>query len=93
MHRASAAVRNDFDPDYAVALSFRPARDTMRCDWLSLRTQLLTQWGLLNGRELDGAGRSRHEIALLVQRKYGVSAPLVENYLSNLERTLPAFSL
>jgi hypothetical protein len=90
MYQAAATTRKI---DYAVVSSFRPNRDTMMCDWPSLRAQLLAQWGRLTGRELDTAGRDRHQIAVLVQRKYGVSARLVENYLCNLERTLPSLSL
>jgi hypothetical protein len=92
MYRSAAAAKDVYYSDYAVVSSFRPTRNTMMCDWASLRTQLLTQWGLLSGRELDMAGRNRHEIAMLVQHKYGVSAGMVENYLSNLERTLPTLS-
>jgi hypothetical protein len=92
MYQATATARNISYPYHTVVSSFRTNRDTIMCDWPSLRAQLLTQWERLTGRELDMAERDRHEIAILVQRKYGVSARLVENYLSNLERTLPALS-
>ena len=61
----------------------------MVCDWQALCAQLLQQWNLLTARDLREAGPSRHRIAALVHRKYGVAAELVENYLTNLERTLP----
>jgi len=86
---ASVARKIDY-PDYVAASSFRPNTSAVTCDWDSLRMQLLAQWDELSGRELDSTGRDRHKIAVLVQCKYGVSARLVENYLSNLERTLPA---
>lgn len=93
MYAATALARQASYPDRIVNSPFNLNRETLMCDWPSLRTQLLLQWGRLTGRELDGAGRDRHAIAMLVQRKYGVSARMVENYLTNLERTLPALSV
>lgn len=58
-------------------------------DWDSMRRQLLAQWSRLKQADLATIGADRHRIALLVQREYGIPAPLVENYLANLERTLP----
>lgn len=63
--------------------------DAPDCDWESLRKQLLEQWNKLSPADLDRTGSDRHGIALLVGRAYGISAPLVENYLANMERTLP----
>lgn len=63
--------------------------DLIACDWQSVRSQLLTQWSRLNTSEIDATGASRHAIAKLVSHKYGIDAELVENYLLNLERTLP----
>jgi hypothetical protein len=40
----------------------------------------------------EGAGFFKRRIALLIQRKYGIYYQLTENYLSNLERTLPRFA-
>lgn len=59
------------------------------CDWSSLCEQLMFQWNRLNRDELDEAGPDRHRVAELIQRKYGVSSRVIENYLSNLERMLP----
>jgi hypothetical protein len=59
------------------------------CKWEPLRKQMLMQWNQLTARELDEAGPNRQKLASLVNRKYGVSIPLVENYLRNFERTLP----
>ena len=61
----------------------------MVCDWQALCAQLLQQWNLLTPNDLMAIGPSRHHIAALVCRKYGVNKVLVENYLTNLERTLP----
>jgi len=76
---------------------FYPRLDTraysdnqMNCSWDSLRNQLILQWSRIGESELDRAGPNRHQIALLIQRKYGIAATLVENYLQNFERTLPA---
>ncbi len=59
------------------------------CDWPALRNQLLMQWRNLTGSEIDRAGPNRHRLALLIQRKNGIPADMVENYLHNFERTLP----
>lgn len=74
--------------DYMASMA-NGHNNIISCDWDSLRTQLLLQWENLTKKELDNAGPDRGRIAHLVESKYGVSAPLVENYLMNLERTLP----
>lgn len=63
--------------------------DHIVCDWEALRMQLLHQWQRLTATEVDNAGPSRSRIAHLVERKYGVAALCVENYLRNFERTMP----
>ena len=91
MHGMSEAIRNLRYPDYAAThrQAINDNNVLLRCDWPRLRAQLLTQWERLAQADLDNAGPDRRSIAVLVQREYGVSAILVENYLSNLERTLP----
>jgi hypothetical protein len=64
-------------------------RPDMICDWPTLRNQLLLQWNNLTSAEVDKAGPDRHRLALLIQRKNGIPADMVENYLHNFERTLP----
>ncbi|NBO17761.1 MAG: hypothetical protein EBV03_00760 [Proteobacteria bacterium] len=61
----------------------------LECDWNSVRGQLMEQWTLLSQKDLEAAGPNRYAIAELVERVYGISHELIENYLSNLERTLP----
>ena len=61
----------------------------MVCDWQALCAQLLFQWNRLTHDELEKTGANRRRIAVLVSEKYGIDTKLVENYLSNLERTLP----
>lgn len=65
------------------------AADFISADWPVLRAQLLSQWKKITARELDDAGPHRYRIANLIERKYGISAQLVENYLCNFERTMP----
>ena len=59
------------------------------CDWKELRAQLMLQWPKLVPEDLDKAGPNRHRIALLIERKYGISSDMIENYLCNFERTIP----
>lgn len=61
----------------------------IRCDWAELRTQLLQQWTNIPVEELDRAGPDRRRIARLVARIYHIATDMVENYLLNVERTLP----
>lgn len=89
MQQASA-VRQSPYPDYIESSGYSDG--LLLCDWQSLREQLLDQWGRLTKTDLDVVGPDRHRIAALVQRKYGVSSRLIENYLANLERTLPTLS-
>lgn len=63
--------------------------NVMSCDRQALSEQLLAQWHGITREELESTHYDRHEVALLIERKGGVSCALVENYLSNLERTLP----
>jgi len=65
--------------------------DIISCDWNMISTQLLSQWKELTPTELERTRHDRHQIALLIERKYGIHAILTENYLKNLERTLPLF--
>lgn len=62
------------------------------CDWRELSTQLLSQWERLTQADLDRTGYRRRDIAELIERKYGVNSVFVENYLRNMERTLPMYS-
>jgi hypothetical protein len=68
--------------------SFMPEID-IECDWPALKGQLLSQWKHITPQELESTGPNHRCIAMLIQRKYGISAELVENYLHNFERTMP----
>lgn len=72
------------------AMDYMP--DNITCDWNMLSSQILSQWQDITPEELEVTMRDRHLIALLVERKYGIHAVLTENYLKNLERTLPRFN-
>jgi len=74
---------------YAMYAQNRFDYDAISCNWQILRDQLLAQWRKISARELDTAGPDRYRIAHLIERKYGISACLVENYLRNFERTMP----
>ncbi len=65
--------------------------DSVDCHWPSLKKHLLGQWKKVSQAELDEVGPKRHGLAMLIQKKYGVSWQLVEDYLANIERTLPLF--
>lgn len=72
-----------------VQLDEDGAYDALDCSWGLFRSQLLLQWKRLTPKDLDMTGPDRQRIALLVERKYGIAAHMVENYLRNFERTLP----
>lgn len=59
------------------------------CERSVLEDLILQQWKKITRQELEKTAYSKKKIALLIERKYGVHHALMENYLSNLERTLP----
>ncbi len=63
----------------------------VKCNWRDLSAQLLEQWHDITRQELEATCQNRYAIAALIERKEGVDARMVENYLCNLERTLPLF--
>jgi len=77
-----------------TVMSFSNARQNnyVECDWNVISAQLLNQWSELTKAELEGTNHDRHRIALLIEKKYGVQPDMTENYLQNLERTLPLFN-
>lgn len=54
-----------------------------------IQNLLLQQWQRLTLGEIESTHYVKHSIARLIERKYGINSRLMENYLSNLERTLP----
>ena len=76
-------------PEYFPLTQPSSKEGRIRCNWEALRMQLLLQWKRLTPREIDETGPSRHGLALLIQRRYGIACELIENYLMNFERTLP----
>ena len=67
-----------------------PYERPMRCNKQELGGLLLQQWKSLTRTELDQTRYIKRKIANLIERKYGIHSRITENYLSNLERTLPA---
>lgn len=63
-------------------------RDTIYCAWRPFKQELLIQWRKLNEEDLQEAGRNRHALARIIERKYGVAWQLAETYLGNLEANL-----
>lgn len=61
----------------------------MRCNLRVLTGLLLKQWNKLTREELERTRFVKERLARLIEHKYGVNATLAENYLSNIERTLP----
>ena len=77
--------------DWELEQMPKHAEETVDCHWPSLRSQILGQWKRVTLEELDATGSKRYKIALLIQQKHGVSWQLVQNYLMNIERSLPLF--
>jgi hypothetical protein len=77
--------------DYDIGIMSKAANSNgvMSCNWNVLCEQLMQQWVRLTRSELEATGHNRHRIALLIQRKYGITAEMADNYLCNFERTLP----
>lgn len=65
------------------------ATHEVACEWGSIRKQILSQWDRVTPNELEDTHHDRRRIARLIGAKYGVQSILIENYLRNLERTLP----
>jgi len=59
------------------------------CKWEPFKEQIMLQWNRLTSHDLDRIGPNRGKLAVLIEKRYGIAAHLVENYLRNFERTLP----
>jgi len=75
--------------DSTSGFPYSLSNEMVSCEWEAFSSQLLSQWGQLTPNELEATGHQRHDIAALIEYKYGINAALIENYLFNLERTLP----
>ncbi|MFW0778178.1 MAG: hypothetical protein ACN2B6_10735 [Rickettsiales bacterium] len=60
--------------------------DRMHCNLGALAQLITSQWNKIGIDELRKTYYTKHNIANLIQRKYGVDPRLVENYLSSIER-------
>ena len=61
----------------------------MQCNPHLLSHMLLQQWNRLTLSEIEETQYIKRNLALLIEQKYGINHVLAENYLSNIERTLP----
>ena len=76
-----------------VAYSFPPheghSEHPMHCSPNILLDLLMAQWKKLTRQEIEATRFYKRRIALLIEQKYGINSLLAENYLTNIERTLP----
>ena len=64
----------------------------MKCDHQEIKSLLMQQWKELTEDEIEATEYSKHKLAVLIESHYGIHNRLAENYLNNLERTLPLAS-
>ena len=62
---------------------------SVACDHEVLAKLILQQWERVTRSQLEKTRYIKRKIALLIEQEYGVYHLFTENYLSNLERTLP----
>lgn len=75
---------------YAYQWNESPAFEApIRCSHKEIRALLMQQWKDLTPQAIEATGFVKRQIALLIEQHYGIHHRLAENYLSNLERTLP----
>lgn len=85
----TASSMHRMPDDWIANTGHEHVTDRITCDWSCFSAQLLNQWHHITRQELEYTRHNRRAIAELIERKYGVDALLVENYLRNVERTLP----
>ena len=61
----------------------------MTCSPHLLVSLLISQWKSLSPQDIEATQYCKRRIAKLIEQKYKIDSLLVENYLTNLERTLP----
>ncbi len=69
--------------------TIKKSSDPLNCNWPALRSYLINEWEGISANELDKLGPNRDDIAILFGKKYGFTWKMAENYLRNIERTLP----
>lgn len=75
---------------YVQDIRLKPLNEQpVACDRSVLSHLILQQWKRITCSDLEKTGYGKRSIALLIEQKYGVHHTFTENYLSNLERTLP----
>jgi hypothetical protein len=77
----------------SLAYAFRhddPADDQpMACSPHVLVALLVLQWKKLTRQDIEATHYCKRQLAALIEQKYGINRLLAENYLSNIERSLP----
>jgi hypothetical protein len=71
-----------------------PSYDTyedrpMCCSPNILVALLVSQWKKLTRQDIEATEYRKRRLAQLIEQKYGIDSLLAENYLTNIERTLP----
>lgn len=69
--------------------SFPYVDEPIKCDHHEVKALLMQQWKDLTDDQIESTGYGKHKLAVLIEKQYGIHNRLAENYLSNLERTLP----
>ena len=76
-------------PAAVMPSEFSTEEYPMPCNPHLLAHMLLQQWNRLTLSEIEQTQYIKRDLALLIEQKYGINHVLAENYLSNIERTLP----
>lgn len=75
---------------YAMPTEDAPSYDRpMRCNRAALAELIQNQWKRITRERMEHARYGKHALARLIEEEYGIHYTLAENYLSNLERSLP----
>jgi len=61
----------------------------MQSDPSTIKALLMQQWSGLTEEEIEATEYKKSELAMLLEDRYSIHHQLAENYLNNLERTLP----
>ncbi len=72
--------------------AFEPHDDEtilVHCNRNAIKELLMQQWRSLTQEDIEATHYRKAELAELIERRYGIHHRLAENYLNNLQRTLP----
>jgi len=75
---------------YAMPYDETPLYDRpMRCNRAALADLLVRQWKRLTREQIESTRYNKHALARLIEGEYDIHHTIAENYLGNLERSLP----